>query len=366
MTLRHALLGSDDPAWTSVLSSVHHDLYHLPSYAAVVAHRMGEGTPMAFTAEEDGRVFFVPLIVRPVPEAVDRGEGWFDATGPQGYPGPLIAASTGAVDDAFTERAIAALRSALCDRRIVAAFIRLHPLLTPDTAALGRAGTVVDHGDSVSIDLTRSKDELWRQTRQNHRRDIGRARRLGYVARIDASWARFDEFVGLYALTMDRLGARESWRHPPSYFAELRDALGERLHLAVVERGDELAAGALLTDVDGIVEYYLSGIHPAHLGASPTKLLIDEVRWWARDRGARVFHLAGSLRKDDPLIHFKLGFSPRRHRVASWRLIADDVGYRRLVERWSGGGPPSEEGRSDPTGFFPAYRSPAEPVTSPR
>jgi len=60
---------------------------------------------------------------------------------------------------------------------------------------------------------------------------------------------------------------------------------------------DELAAGALLTEVDGIVEYHLAGTADDYVAASSSKLIVDFARWWAQDRGDRVLHLAGSLRK---------------------------------------------------------------------
>ena len=95
---------------------------------------------------------------------------------------------------------------------------------------------------------------------------------------------------------------------------------------------------------------------PTNATASPTKLLIEHVSGWAQERGNRTFHLAGSLRRDDPLIHFKRGFSPLRHTAASWRLIADSEAYGRLVERWAllNGSTSSPDG--DGASFFPAYR----------
>jgi hypothetical protein len=123
----------------------------------------------------------------------------------------------------------------------------------------------------------------------------------------------------------------------------------------VVELGDELAAAALITEIDGIDGYHLAGTADAHVRASPSKLLITYVRDWAKDRGDRSFHLAGSLRRGDSLSHFKAGFSPLRHSVRSWRLICDPEAYRRLVRAWEArAGVPADA----PDAFFPAYRKP--------
>ena len=111
----------------------------------------------------------------------------------------MCLAEAGAGDDAFVERAIASLATTLREHRIVTDFVRCHPLLSPPLDTLRRGGAVVEHGESVSIDLTRSADEAWGTMRENHRRAIVRARWDGYHVRIDESWQRLDEFMAIYA-----------------------------------------------------------------------------------------------------------------------------------------------------------------------
>lgn len=347
------LLTPDAGRWREVLGRVRHDFYHLPEYVAFASRRQDVGEACAFVAEDADGVFFLPLIVRPVPGADDGGPRLFDATGPRGYPGPLVE-PTGDGERAagFLDRAVEALRSALRDRGIVAAFVRLHPLLTPPLAST--AGEVRDHGTSVSIDLQAPEQEQWRLVDHGHRLGIHKAVRSGYTARMDEAWERFDEFVDVYAQSMARLGAAPFYRFPSDYFADLRAALGPHVHLGVVERGTELASAALFTETCGLVEFHLSGTADAHLQASPSKVLIDFARRWATARGDRALHLGGSVRAGDSLSQFKAGFSPLRHPVRSWRLVADAAAYDRLVERASQRG---IAGGAD-ADFFPAYRAP--------
>jgi lipid II:glycine glycyltransferase (peptidoglycan interpeptide bridge formation enzyme) len=229
----------------------------------------------------------------------------------------------------------------------------------PPTEPFERAGTVVHHGESTSIDLRLSREELWHQTDHGHRQGIAKALRRGYTARVDDSWDRFEGFVAVYQQTMRRLDAAPYWHLTGDYFRDLRDTLGDRIHLCVVEQGEELAAAGLLIETDGIVEYHLSGTADDHLRASPSKLLIDHARWWAKDRGNDVFHLTGSLRPGDPLSQFKAGFSPLVHPVQSWRLVADPAAYAALTQRWEEAHALPANG---PDGYFPAYRSPGRPA----
>lgn len=350
------LLAPDSQRWTDLLTTMRHDVYHLPAYAAFAARHQDDGTPLAFVAEEDGNLLLIPLIVRQIPaDITGDGPQLRDATSPRGYPGPLLSTTTPHSTGDFPDRAIAAFRGALHDLGIVSAFVRTHPLLPAALDAMRRAGPLIEHGDSVSIDLGLTVDELWRQTRENHRRDINRARRDGYIARIDDTWASFDAFVDVYQQSMDRLEAAPFWRLSREYFVALRASLGHRLHLCVVETGGRVVAAGLLTEEDEIVEYHLAGTGDDYVAASPSKLIVDFARTWAKSRGARRLHLGGSLRHGDPLYQFKAGFSPIKHAVCSWRLIADATAYRALIERRA-----AVLGvAGDPDEFFPAYRKPA-------
>jgi CelD/BcsL family acetyltransferase involved in cellulose biosynthesis len=314
------------------------------------------GQPLAFVAQEEERRLLLPIIVRPIPPAMTgEGQALFDATSPRGYPGPVVTPVSDSEVGDFLDRAIEAFIKACRDRNIVTAFIRLHPFLSPPPDAFRRAGPLIEHGQSVSIDLRLSPEELWRQTRNNHRHGIRRAVRLGYTARIDDSWAAFEAFVSVYEQSMVRLGAEPFWRLSRTYLEDLRESLDGRMHLCVAEANGEIAAATLLTEVDGIVEYHLAGTADAHVHASPSKLLVDFVRQWAKARGNRCLHLGGSLHKDDSLILFKLGFSPLQHPVHSWRLVVDAPAYQILADRWQS----RQDSPPDPlNGYFPAYRKP--------
>jgi lipid II:glycine glycyltransferase (peptidoglycan interpeptide bridge formation enzyme) len=158
---------------------------------------------------------------------------------------------------------------------------------------------------------------------------------------------------------MDRLHATGFWRLSRRYFEDLRRSLGDRLFLCVAEVGGEVAAASLLTEVDGIVEYHLTGTADAHRRASPSKLVINFATRWAKARGNRCFHLTGSLRKGDSLHEFKTGFSPIEHPVCSWRLVVDSAAYTMLVERWEA----EHHSKADsPEEYFPAYRKLDSPV----
>jgi hypothetical protein len=160
---------------------------------------------------------------------------------------------------------------------------------------------------------------------------------------------------------MTRVSAARFYFFGDEYFDGLRTALGERVRLSVVEVDGSVAAAALFVETCGIVQYHLSGTAQPFVREGLTKVLIDHVRRWATERGDRALHLGGGLssRADDPLFHFKAGFSERRHPFHTLRVVVDEQAYDDLV-RSRGPGSSDEDGRDGPAGYFPAYRNPTD------
>ncbi|HEU4423560.1 MAG TPA: GNAT family N-acetyltransferase [Pilimelia sp.] len=341
--------------WMAALDRVAHDAYHHPAYVEFDANYCA-GRPVGFLYEESGHVFLLPLVLRMIP-GTDR----CDAVSPYGYPSPI----SDTQDQRLWDAAVDALVRKLGAEGSVSCFVRMHPLLGAQHASLARVGTLAYHGDTVSIDLRRSEEEMWQQVRGNHRRHIHRARRLGRMTAID-DWGFLDDFIDIYHETMRRVGAADYYFFPHSYFAALRDALGECLHLAVVLADGTAIGGGLFFEEDGIVQYHLGGSRAAYLPEQPSKLLIDDVRRWASARGNTALHLGSGVGgRNNPLFHFKAGFSDARHEFHTWRIVLDPDEYGRLTvtrnpqaASVSANGNANANGNGNGNGYFPAYRTP--------
>ncbi|BDU71224.1 GNAT family N-acetyltransferase [Mesoterricola silvestris] len=333
--MRPEFLRPGDPAWAAFLEGAPHDFYHLPAYVELCA-RMDGGEAAAFLATDGGRAMLMPLVLRPVP-----GGPWRDACAPYGYPCPLFRGEpspegVGAFLEAFAAAGAAA--------GLVSAFFRFHPLLPVPEGPFERFGTVVDHGQTVFLDLDLPPEELERQTRVNHRADARKLLAGGFRVEVDG-WDRLGEFAGIYAETMAYRGSGAAYRFGAAYFRDLRACLGERLHLCmVVGPGGEAAAGGLFTNMDGLMQFHLAGTAAAFRRAGPAKLMLLAMRDQARAWGARRLHLGGGVGcAEDSLAFFKQGFSRLRSRFATYRMVLLPRVYRDLA--------------GDRTGdFFPAYR----------
>lgn len=339
---RAALLDPAAREWKEATQQAAHDMYHKAEYVVLDARLYG-GTPAAFWYEQNGRRLLMPLIVRDVP-----GSDLRDAISPYGYPGPISNAVPG--DAGFWEQAGAAMIETLRAEGIVTAFVRMHPLMDTPLPTLARFGAMIYHGDTVSMDLTVSVEQMWRQTRSDHRNHINRARRDGTRVVFD-DWNRLGEWVDVYHDNMRRVGATSYYFFTREHLEELHDAVGDHMHLAIALEGDEVVGGNTFFEYDGIATGYVSSTRRAR-NRYADELLYDEVRRWCKSRGNTIFHLGGGKGGgNDSLFSYKAGFSPSRHPFHTWRVVTDPDAYRELVRQRR-----PEADPADLSATFPSYR----------
>ena len=352
--MRADLIPVSDGAWSATIRQLPHDVYHFASYAQLCSVLEG-GEANAFVATDGRQTLFVPLIFRTLPSHLCNTHPLRDATVPYGYPGPVTSFSRGptaAVPDEFLRCAISAMVTRLRQEGVVAAFLRLHPLLPLDLSALSGVGSVVQSGETVAIDLGLAEDVLWEQLRVNHRRDVRKARARGDTAVNDPNWSELPTFLRAYRESMERVNAHQYYKFADDYFAGLRTALGDHVHLWIARSGSDVTAAALFTECNGIVQYHLGATFNRYLSTNPLKLLFHCAARWFKSRGNRWLHLGGGVGgARDSLMHFKLGFSPQTFPFYTCRIVLEPKLYDELSERANG----SKNGGSS---LFPAYREP--------
>jgi GNAT acetyltransferase-like protein len=340
-------MGPADPRWTRFLERTPHDFYHIPSYA-LVASKYENATPVAFYAEVGKSSLLLPLLVRPLPEYLGAPKTWTNAASPYGYAGPLL---SGVDDPEALQLLLRAFRTSALKNNIISVFVRFHPLLNDAPQIFREMGEIVRHGETVYFDLGRPADEIWRDLKHGHRENIRTLRRLGFTVDFD-SWENMPGFIGAYRDTMQRASAADFYRFPDSYFLELREALGDRLHLCTVQAPNgEIASGALFTLENGMAQDHLGGTKDNYVRLGPFKLMTYAQVIWLKSVGATVFHLGGGVSsRADSLFYFKAGFSKLRSSFCTCWSIIDQDRYTHLVHAANGR---VGQRRSD---FFPEYR----------
>lgn len=324
---RVRLLTTADRDWAGALDRVRSDVYFRADYHRA-CEANGDGEARLFVAEDEGELFAYPILLRRV-ERVGRvpvSDEVYDVESAYGYTGPLATTD----DRDFLDSCWKAFGGWSAERRVVAEFARLNPLLENERF-VSQEHTVLHVRDSVLLRLDRPPDELWDGYPSVHRNMVRRALREGLEAR-QLERSALPEFVRLYRETMDRASAAESYYFDDGYFEEL----GDRAILFGVLHGVELvAAGLFLAGVD-TVHYHLAGSTEEGRRFGAGNLVLHAAAEWGSAGGYRWLHLGGGRTgsPDDSLFRFKLSVSRIRRPVYVATRIHDAEAYAELCERW--------------------------------
>jgi serine/alanine adding enzyme len=341
--------GRDWDAALAQLSPRQRDVFWLSSWPLLWQQR-GEGRAYGALYRDDEGAVLYPFLLRDLERVSYLGPefaGLRDVTTPAGFGGPLCPHGTG-------EETVAAFRAAFEDwcreQRVVAEFIRFHPLLET-RLMLQRHLKIEEVGQVVWLRLdqgTRVIDSFSSTTRKN----VRAAREAGLTCHIETSAAAYERMGELYLDNAVRRRALPAYRLDADHFLQLRQTLGSHQTLFGIRNEGRMVAGAVFLRSPDFVHFYQAGAdrHFAHL--RPINLLIFEAMQWACGLGATALNLGGGYRGEDEWFRFKAGFSPHRapRPVGHVVYLADE--YARAEDRRL------EQGRIVDCDYFPLYRSP--------
>ncbi len=333
----HLIPAYDEGEWSRWLDPLPHDFYHTAAYHRF-SEQSGEGEGWLAVYGTRHRYLAWPHLIRRLSGGAREH---CDVTSVYGYAGPLAYGCSS--DEAFLagERIAAWWRA----QNVVSVFTRFHPLVENEKWTSDHAQP---SGITVSIDLGLPEATNWHDYQAGLRNRIHHGRRLGLATEIDDGWSHLEDFVRFYHDTMTRNHALPQYSFPIDYFRRLRQALRRHAFLFATRFEGDIAAAGIFIEYRGIVQNHFCVNNARYLRLAPSKVLLDDVRRWAKARGNRVFHLGGGRSgARDSLFEFKAAFSPRRHVFYTGRSILNRNAYASLCD-----GLPVEM-----QNFFPAYRA---------
>jgi hypothetical protein len=284
-----------------------------------------------------------------------------------GYPGPL--AWNCSESDPFLEQAFQAIADAWHSQSAITAFTRFHPMLENQrwvnasrlpsmTVDPNAPSGLVFRGQTVSVDLTKTEAENIRDYQKVLRQEINHGRKMGVVTEVDQHWDHLDDFLNLYHLTMGNNHASAKYFFPRQYFLQLRKALGSKISLLLTRYEGKVVSAGLFIEHNGSMHAHLAGRDEQYRSISPFKVMLDDARRWARERGNTLLHLGGGRGgKDDSLFAFKARYSPRRHQFYIGQWVVNRGVYDCLCKERQAYAAKAGLTFLNPE-FFPAYRAP--------
>jgi hypothetical protein len=202
-----------------------------------------------------------------------------------------------------------------------------------------------------------SEDELWRNFEHKVRKNVNKARAAHVTVQVDEGGERLDEFLGVYAGTMERRNAAEKYFFPREYFERFRTDLKEQcvwFHACV---GAKIISTELVLISADRIYSFLGGTDSAWFHVRPNDLLKFEIMNWARYAGKSEFVLGGGYSRGDSIYRYKLSFAPNGSVPFSIGFrILNIKAYERLTQaRHNAAMIDGGEQQPNPE-YFPAYR----------
>ncbi|MGG4497724.1 GNAT family N-acetyltransferase [Brevibacillus reuszeri] len=291
-----------------------------PSYLLIDAKREASLEPIYFLYEEDGQIYYHAFHIASVPNTP-----FYDIQSPYGYGGPLSSTS----DDSFLKRAWNSYRSWCISKKILAEFIRFHPILDN---SINYKGEVINDRETVWINL--QTENLLTQYQTRARRKIRKAEENG----LRIEWCSFEEFYScfpmLYEELLNELDAEQFYHFPKKYYQEWKTF--DKVHFAICKRDTEVLAAAIFYRTEFMMEYHLSASNRHGKELAATSLLLHRAAELGKQLGCKQLHLGGGTDNtpDNTLFFFKSGFSKERGLFKIGKYIHLPDAYEQLKQQW--------------------------------
>ncbi|WP_299554796.1 ATP-grasp domain-containing protein [Seonamhaeicola sp.] len=327
--------------WDELLGEIgSYDFYHTYDYHMLA--RKDNEIPVILKYTENDVIIALPILIREIP-----GTKYKDATSVYGYAGPINKGINGNFNN---KHFIKSLIGYFKEKNIVSVFSRLNPFILGQDKTLINLGNLVNQGKVVNIDLKLDLDVQKQHIQKRLKTNINRLRKLCSIKKA-SNQEGLKQFIEIYYDNLNRVNATRFYYFNSLYFQKLlstNDFKSEIL-LAVDNETGETIGGCLFVFTNSIVQYHLSGVKKAFLHKNPTKLLIDEMRIIATEKGYKYFNLGGGLggRDNDSLFRFKSLFSSNYREFKLWELIINQEVYDELVK---------QNNITEGSSFFPLYR----------
>jgi hypothetical protein len=304
----------------------------------------GEGTFEYFSYSEGDKLAVYPFLKNEIVGfECTPSEGFFDIQSAYGYGGVI----SNSHDNGFIQSFFEKFDSYCSEKKIVAEFVRFHPLLN-NYMFSSKKMTVIDDRETVIIDLTLSYDEIFkRQYTSKGRNVIRKAHKLGYRVGFQAnpSIGLISEFHQIYSENMRNVNADDFYFFSLDYLLELFKNFPNSAYLGVVyDMNESVVCSSIFLHHKDFYHYHLSG-RVSGADNCVNNFMIDEAVKHGISLGAKKFHLGGGLSNDkqDGLFKFKSSFSKDRGMFKIGKRVHNQEVYAKLVKEWEEKNPDKSE-----------------------
>ncbi|MEK5334321.1 GNAT family N-acetyltransferase [Lysinibacillus sp. FSL W8-0992] len=245
-----------------------------------------------------------------------------DILTPYGYGGPIIFGTK-----IFKEKAINSYKDWCKENKVLAEFIRFHPLANTTESYYGN---LLFNRETVYIDLENPGDLIGGFSTR-----VRTAVKKAYKNNLKVIFSKepiyLEAFINLYNDLMLNKQAGSDYFFKAEYYKELLKS-DHTFLLSVIDTDGEIVASSICFMTDYIAEYHLSASTIKGRNLCATNIIIYEFAKFAKENNVKNFYLGGGTDSstENSLLFFKKGFSALSKGFYIGSYIHDPINYKDL------------------------------------
>lgn len=321
LTLNH-------PEWKNALQLFkddQKDIFFLPNwYSTWLEHEKATAHCLHISIDDYDIIY--PFLKSRI-EGYDLGEDYFDIQTAYGYGG--VIANKDFVPNNIIEESNRIISDWLLDNKVVAEFIRVHPLLDK----FKRNCNYSPVRTNVFIETNLDYKIPDKQARQN----VSKALSLGAEVIYDSDLTHLDIFIKLYRMTAERVKMEKYYHFDDVYFTRVKEELIDYSTLIHIVFNEKIIGSGLYLLYGNRATLHLVGSNSGYQHIRINDLLYYGAINLSIKNRASTLNVGGglSLNREDSLFKFKRKYSHNFKDVYVGKNILNPTIYNQLINQWS-------------------------------
>lgn len=274
----------------SFLSDFNHTCYY---HSAAT-----RGEPLLLVYEEKNDFIILPVLKETSGALISHG-------------GPLSNKDFASLNPDILQRFESTLNQYIDKHHIKSAQIRLHPLIHKDFYPESTAILKKDN-DDLLVDLSLSQEEQQQAYGEDFGTAVSLLKRKGYTVRQAVAVSEVDAFSDIFKRNMSRQDPDTAAFYDKAWLRQMLRPAGFDTSLLITGTDSRIAAGAVLTFCNNIMQLLLAANHENFLFDAPLQVLLNEAGMLGKTLGMRYLYLGGIPESVDALFTSK-ALSPETH-----------------------------------------------------